>query len=121
MKIYISTSLANQQAAELVAVLLRDRGHEITFYWWMIDEPKTPSEKNMLSKNEIDAVKNANAVVFLPPGGRGCHMELGVALGLGIPIYGVAPVPKDSAMFYSLFKWVKACYLAEELEKLINE
>lgn len=51
-----------------------------TFDWW------TAPEMPGIDKQMVNAVKEADVLLFMPPGGRGSHIELGVALGNNIPI-----------------------------------
>ena len=48
-----------------------------------------------MATREIDAVKAADFVVVLLPGGRGTHTELGAALALDKPVFLVAPHPQQ--------------------------
>lgn len=96
--IYIAAQFKD---AELVDILLqrinkvynelnetkRLKPWELTFDWPKYGEIKDEPEKMpWLATKEIEAVKKADIFGFITPGGRGAHVELGVALALNKPV-----------------------------------
>jgi hypothetical protein len=89
MKFYVAASLKDEAAARAVMDALRGRGHEITFDWVAEEERGAQwgeDKRREVAQLEIDGVRAADAVVFIAPGGRGAHCELGAALALGAPV-----------------------------------
>lgn len=82
MKLYLSTGFGNRAAVERAARLATDAGHEITYRWWHHepDDFMMPSDRKAISRREWEAITAADAVIVILPGGRGTHVELGLAL-----------------------------------------
>jgi hypothetical protein len=85
VKFYIASALANYQAVLDIASREPLRDSEFTYNWakkykdsltMEVDEPP----RRELSAAEVQAVKDAELFIFLLPGGRGAHVEYGVAL-----------------------------------------
>jgi len=89
MKYYVATRLENYEAHNQVRDLLNDLGHELTYDWsqhgpvWQAGIPRM-REVCLL---ELGAIRAADFVVGLLPGGRGTHVELGYALALSKPVF----------------------------------
>lgn len=98
MKVYVASggkAVAQLVAAKDLMQRLRDAGHTITFDWtdakpmW-IQDMETKVNAGMLADEEVTAVLAADVLVVLLPGGRGAHVELGIALGAGKLVYLVS-------------------------------
>lgn len=83
MRFYVCTAFQNSRAHNVVRDALRGHGHEITLDWTSGMPEEDPEKIGIL---EVDAVLEADFVCVLLPGGRGTHVELGVALGRRIPV-----------------------------------
>ena len=85
MKFYIATKLENHREHNRIRDLLHSAGHEITYDW----THHGPVYKDGLDRVreiavlESQGVIDADAVIVLWPGGRGTHVELGIAIALG--------------------------------------
>ena len=83
MKYYIATKLENHAEHNRVRDALNLIGHEITYDW----TAHGPVYRDGLARivevaeAETQGVLEADWVVVLWPGGRGTHVELGIALG----------------------------------------
>lgn len=103
--VYIASGLENFEAAKQAIALFRANGWVVT-YDWTTHGKLTPKEHGYpvmatTALAEINAVKAADVLVVLMPGGRGTHTELGVALGNDIPVVMLTTKPiHDSAIFY---------------------
>lgn len=88
-KFYIATSLSKHEQHNFVRDYLVSLGHEITYDWTTHGSQKMTSLErlNEIGHYEMDAVKSADIVVVLLPGGKGTHAELGMALGLDKPVF----------------------------------
>lgn len=85
--IYVATSLENAKLAAAVMGGLRAWGAKITYDWTthgsVAEQPV--QRRREVASNEANGVRDAGLVVVLLPGGRGTHVELGIAVGLRIP------------------------------------
>ncbi len=82
MRFYIATGLENvERAKELSAVLSRN-GHELTYDWTAHGDVRSMGKDKMaeVAFSEVRAVRDAELVVALLPGGFGTHTEIGVAI-----------------------------------------
>lgn len=82
---YIGTSLENRAMAERLAALLVDSGHRWTHDWTEVEAERDAqcaeeSEYREMADNDLAGVINADLRVFLMPGRRGTHAEIGAAL-----------------------------------------
>lgn len=89
-KLYIATSLLNRQNAANLATVLRNQV-EITFPWWDVRVPGTDEEGReeavrVLGPIEERAVREADLLIALLPARRGGYVEIGIALGAGVPV-----------------------------------
>jgi nucleoside 2-deoxyribosyltransferase len=92
MKIYIASKLENFEHVQALRDSLRTLGHVIT-YDWTVHGPVYRSgleRVREVAEAETLGVLNADLVIVLWPGGRGTHVEFGIALGAGIPIIFVS-------------------------------
>lgn len=82
MRFYIATGLVNAEHARKAAEVLRRNGHEQTYDWTTHGDIRHEGAERMseVAFNELRAVRDAELVVALLPGGQGTHTELGVAL-----------------------------------------
>lgn len=82
MRFYIATGLKNEERAKKVSEVLRSSGHEQTYDWTQHGDIRSDGAERMkeVAFNEIRAVKDAELIVVLLPGGNGTHTELGAAI-----------------------------------------
>lgn len=124
MRVYVAASLLDDDRVCAVRDELRSRGHEITYDWTRKDGYAVTweeEERRRVASTEIDAVVDADVAIFLAPGGRGAHVEMGAALATATPVLMCCEVePKFSLFYYHpLVKCVvetdpaKICDLAE--------
>lgn len=83
MRFYVATGLENAAAARAVIAALTARGHRVTYDWTTHGSVQHESSDTIarVASAELRGVMTADVVVALLPGGRGTHVELGVALG----------------------------------------
>jgi hypothetical protein len=101
--IYIASRLENSA----VVIALRDylAPRFVLAYDWTVhgNVKKEPlSYQSEIADNERKGVRDAMALIVILPGGRGTHIELGMAYGLGKPILllGEQAVEGDEPAFY---------------------
>jgi len=92
MKIYIATKLEQADTHNRVRDAFVAAGHQITYDWTTHGSVKQEGYERIseVAQAEMQGVKNADVVVMLLPGGRGTHVELGMAAAWGKPIVLVA-------------------------------
>ena len=95
MNYYIATSFQNKEAHARCRRYFSDLGHELTFDWTLYPYIPDPYVMYTVAMKEIDAVKAADFVVVILPGGRGTHCELGAALAHDKPVFIIAPHPQQ--------------------------
>lgn len=88
MRLYLASGLSNRNTVAQIARDLRDLGHVITYDWTEHGSVQDASddEKAAVAMAELGGVLAAEMVVAVLPGGRGTHVEIGAALGAGIPV-----------------------------------
>jgi hypothetical protein len=96
MQFYIATRLENHETHNRLRDLLHGGGHRIS-YDWTTHGAAWPHGRNFVARvamNECAGVMDADLVIVLLPGGRGTHVELGIALALGLPVLLWSEDPK---------------------------
>lgn len=88
MRFYIGSKFSNHPAVNTVSCALIKEGFKHTFDWTK-GIHQEDSFENMLrySLAEKKAIEDADIVIFLLPGGRGTHIEIGMAIALEKKIY----------------------------------
>lgn len=83
MKFYIASRLENAETVRRVAAVLIAAGHKQTYDWTTHGSVQREGEKRIteVAQDETEGVKAADLVIVLLPGGRGTHVELGIAIG----------------------------------------
>ena len=87
-RFYLATRVDLSARASLLLEALKAQGWERTFAWTGEIDPDRYAETAL---KEIEGVREADVVIALLPGGRGTHVEIGAALGLGKPVILHAP------------------------------
>lgn len=90
MKFYIASTFANKEKVREAASLLREMGHVQTYDWTANLRASSIDELKLYGDLEKNAVLEADFLVVLLPAGKGSHIELGIAIGQGKPVYLVA-------------------------------
>lgn len=128
MKYYIASGLDNTAQVRELKAVLDGWGWAHTYDWTAHGsvQGQAKSVKEDVARGEVNGVLAADVVVVLLPGGRGTHVELGIALGNVAKIYLYSPNPEDfdglkTCVFYH-DAGVDLCYSWLELnEKLTHE
>lgn len=129
-KFYVASSFKNIDAVHYVTDHLKSKGYIHTYDWTKNAKAKTEKTSTFEDLKEIGQLeKNAEVesdlVIVLLPGGKGTHIELGIALGIGKRIFLYSPEGaidnfETTSTFYHLPE-VEKCYgnLDDLLEKII--
>lgn len=105
MKFFVSGKLGFEENAREAMNALRDAGHQITFDWTDIEHLR-PYDENILACRELsvresNGVKQADLLVIIAHNeGVGMYIELGIAIGLGIPVRVVTSEESQSLFFH---------------------
>ena len=89
-RFYLSTRRDRSAKVAPLLEALKAKGWERTFDW-ADREASSESEYGDLAVAEITGIREADVVIVILPGGRGTHVEIGVALAMGKPVILHAP------------------------------
>lgn len=90
-KFYIASGLQNKEMVQFVSKRLREQGFIHTYDWTQNERAATFEELREIGQKEKNAVLESDFLIVLLPGGKGTHIEFGIALGHGKKIYIYAP------------------------------
>lgn len=90
-KFYVASSFNNIDTVRYVSNYLKNRGFIQTYDWTKNQRASTLDDLKVIGSQEKNAVKEADFIIVLLPAGKGSHIELGLALGLGKKIYLYSP------------------------------
>ncbi len=106
MRFYTASGFENKELVQYVSALLTQKGFIHTYDWTRNDRADTFEKLQSIGEYEKEGVKTADFLVALLPGGKGTHIEIGMAIGFGKPvyIYSEAPIsePTHSCTFYHI-------------------
>lgn len=91
MNFYIASSFKNIQQVRVLSHELQLKGHNHTYDWTQNERANSLESLTTFGEKEKEAVMHSDFVVILLPAGKGSHIELGIALGLGKRIYLYSP------------------------------
>jgi nucleoside 2-deoxyribosyltransferase len=89
MKCYIATKLENHKRHNEIRDLIASLGIECTYDWTVhgsVQNTDLTTIRNV-ANNEYTGVKDSDFVIAILPGGRGTHVEIGIALGMYKPVF----------------------------------
>ncbi|KGA95860.1 hypothetical protein AJ85_17175 [Alkalihalobacillus alcalophilus ATCC 27647 = CGMCC 1.3604] len=84
---YIASSFANKGIVQKISRQLKQLGFIHTYDWTQNERVASYEQLRKIGEEEMKAVKRADFLVVLLPGGKGSHIELGIALGAEVPVY----------------------------------
>lgn len=127
-KFYVASSIRNMGAVNYVTKQLVNRGYVHTYDWtknaYASEEEKlTIEDLKGIGQHEKNAIIESDLIVVILPGGKGTHIELGIALGLGKKIFLYSPdravdQVETTSTFYHL-PAVEKCY--GTLDELVDK
>jgi nucleoside 2-deoxyribosyltransferase len=130
-KFYIASSFRNVDAVHYVSERLKSKGYIQTYDWTQNAEAHdaltfTFEDLKNIGQKEQQGVLDSDVVIVLLPGGKGTHIEFGIAIGHGKRIFLYSPDqaikdPQTTSTFYHLPE-VETCFgtLDELLEKVMG-
>lgn len=83
MRFYVATGLENRDLAQDMIAFIQGRGHMPVYDWTAHGDIRGQGGDRLMevASSEYSAVKDAEFVLMMLPGGCGTHTELGIALG----------------------------------------
>lgn len=83
MRFYVASGLENRDLAEDMIVFIHGRGHLPVYDWTVHGDVRGQGAGRLreVATHECSAVREAEFVLVMLPGGYGTHTELGIALG----------------------------------------
>jgi nucleoside 2-deoxyribosyltransferase len=112
-KFYIASRLENAETVRVLAKLLEERGWSLTYDWTKLG-PVRDDRLPDVAKAEITGVEWADVLILLLPGGRGAHVELGIALARGKKVLITSPTTDP----FTLTEATSAFYWAPNVRRL---
>jgi nucleoside 2-deoxyribosyltransferase len=105
MKIFVSGKVGSENDAKRLMKTLREAGHEITFDWTEIPHLKPYDENSRASREaailEARGIKESDLVVIIAHAhGLGMFVEMGIAIGSGIPVRVISDNESRSMFFH---------------------
>ena len=118
-KFYVASAISNIVNVRYVAQALESQGYVNTYDWTRNATERdggtvSPGDLRSIGEHERDAVIGADIVVILLPGGKGTHVELGIAIAQRSRIILHSPTksiwnPGTTSTFYHLAE-VEKCH-----------
>lgn len=103
-RFYLSASYDRRHDVALLANVLRGYGWQWTFDWTQCEEINEEVFREVAGR-EIEAIREADLVIVLLPGGRGTHVEMGAALALEKPVVLYTDYRLEPEMHSCPFYW----------------
>lgn len=91
MNFYVASSLQNRAQVREVATELKKFGWHHTYDWTQNEQVESLDDLKRIGKLEKEAVADSDVVIVLLPGGKGTHIEMGLALAGGKRIFLYSP------------------------------
>jgi nucleoside 2-deoxyribosyltransferase len=91
MNFYIASGLQNKENVQKVAAYLKSYSFFYTYDWTQNERSDSVEKLKMIGEAERIGVLDADFLIVLLPGGKGTHIELGMALALHKRVYLYSP------------------------------
>ncbi len=127
MKFYVGSGMKNWELVNNYAKLLKENGWEQTHDWVKnISDDISRDDMIKYASLESQGVADADVVIMLLPGGRGAHIELGMAMALNKKIFLCSATEEEFSIentvaFYELPKITQLVGNVEDNVKKILE
>ncbi|MBN8191219.1 group-specific protein [Bacillus sp. NTK074B] len=82
MKFYLASGFLNKPLVQYVSEQLKREGYILTYDWTQNERASTVEDLQHIGQCEKEAIIDSDIVILILPGGKGSHVELGIALGL---------------------------------------
>lgn len=87
MRFYIASSFNNRSNVKELSQKLISYNFEHSYDWTINERANSIEDLSAIGTKEKEAIISSDFIVILLPAGKGSHVELGIALGLGKRIY----------------------------------
>ena len=87
MRFYVGSSFSNIEEVRFMCNELIALGHTHTYDWTQNERAASIDALRSIGEEEVSGIQSADFVVILLPGGKGAHVELGIALGTNKPVF----------------------------------
>lgn len=115
LKFYVASSFKNKEQVQYVSHELTMKGFVHSYDWTKNERPSTLEALTEIGTKEKDAVMNSDVVIVLLPGGKGSHIELGMAIAAKKKVFLYSPDNEiDDLALTSTF------YQLPEVQKVIG-
>lgn len=127
MKFYVGSGMKNCELVNYYANLLKENGWEQTHDWVKnVSDDISKDDMIKYASLESQGVVDADVVIMLLPGGRGAHIELGMAMALNKKIFLCSTTEEEFSIentvaFYELPKIIQLVGNADDNVKKIIE
>lgn len=81
MRFYVGSSFSNIEEVRFMRNELIALGHTYTYDWTQNERATSIDALRSIGEEEVSGIQSADFVVILLPGGKGAHVELGIAIG----------------------------------------
>lgn len=107
MNFYVASSFQNRDEVREVAAELKNIGWNHTYDWTQNERVNSLDDLTRIGTLEKEAVAKSDVVIVLLPGGKGTHIELGLAIAYDKRIFLYSPDEKvmnvtTTSTFYHL-------------------
>jgi nucleoside 2-deoxyribosyltransferase len=116
MKFYIASGLQNKEKVQYVAAKIKSWGYSHTYDWTQNDNVNSLDQLKTIGEAERVGVLHADILILLLPGGKGTHIELGMALASKKRVYLYSP--NDEINDYSNST---TFYFLEEVQRFVGQ
>ncbi|MGM0846641.1 MAG: group-specific protein [Bacillota bacterium] len=125
MKFYTASSFKNIESVRYVSQELKRKGYIHTYNWTENPRAAELMDLKRIGLEEKRAVIESDFIIIILPAGKGSHIEMGIALGLGKKIYLYSPNNEVNDMqvtstFYHLPEVVKCSGSLDDLIDTVN-
>lgn len=127
MKFYVGLGMKNCELVNYYAKLLKENGWEQTHDWVKnVSDDISKDDMIKYASLESQGIVDADVVIMLLPGGRGAHIELGMAMALNKKIFLCSTTKEEFSIentvaFYELPKITQLVGNADDNVKKILE
>ena len=127
MKFYVGSGMRNCKLVRYYANLLIESGWEQTHDWVKnVNDDISKDDMIKYASLESQGIVDADVVIMLLPGGRGAHIELGMAMALNKKIFLCSTTKEEFSIentvaFYELPKITQLVGNADDNVKKILE
>ena len=99
-KVYVATSLYNAEVAKQVIQRFRENDVKITYDWTTHGKITEESLLKEYGEAEAQGVFDADLLFMIQPARTGAHVEMGIAIGINIPIILVLDGKSEAKTFH---------------------